>query len=239
MKLPTSIFLLFFLFTSNAFAAGCAPLKDFKTKISMELETPPPAYDFTKTIRQMNKGMETAHREWLKKNGMNPIWASALETNGIAAGGWGLALRSQIDGKPLQNFGFNGCLFFRQLSLSMMYRTIINIPKEYPKGSCAHNVIWVHELKHHKTNVAIVQKAVERLRNDLPIIVAEMERSAAGVDHRYVADEAADLKRKIDDAINIYLTQQIAKEMERQNSKIDSPEEYKLNSKLIDECKNL
>ncbi len=231
----------FLLLAVPSFAfAGCADKKGFKTATKIDLSLPNALFDQSKTLKEMNEDQSLAHEQWLKKNGMETVWkASSMETYGLAAGGFGTAMQFAMTGKPYGPYGLDGCLYFKSIDFSMIYRTIISIPKEFMPGSCIHKVIFVHEMKHHNTNAEIVRKAVARFEKDLPVMVAHMEKSAAGVNHRFVQDEYKSMQQKMRDALDVYLKQEIAREMERQNSAIDSPEEYTSGSLLIKECRSL
>jgi len=223
--------------TLPAYAASCKSLKDFQTGLKVDLQIPAPVIDQSMTRRELNKGEDARHKEWLKKNGMESVWSAGnLETAGLASGGSGLVFAFKLTGKAHDEYGFEVCPYFKTADVEMMYRTIISIPKEYPKDSCAYNVIITHEMRHHNTNVTIVKNAVTRFQKDLPTIISAIENGVPYIDHRTAQSTGENMKSQFEDATHVYLNQTIMKAMEQENSKIDSPEEYERSSKLLAEC---
>ncbi len=228
------------LFPLMAHAATCQGSKGFTTALNVNLETPPPVLDLKRSLSDINEGQNEAHEEWLKKNGMQTIWkAENMETAGTTAGAWGSFVDFKMTATAADTYGLLVCPYFKQINLNLMYRSIISIPKEFPGGSCAYKVIMTHELKHHNTNVKIVQDAVARFRKDLPLLVTEIEKSGAASPRGQIDATIATIKQKISDAFKIYLEDTIAREMKKQNELIDSPEEYTKGTRLLDECKTI
>ena len=235
-KLPLIVFLLLIM-PFAAQAESCRAAKDFTTAIHIDLQTPPPVLDTSKTIAQINQGQDAQHEEWLKKNGMQTIWKPEnMETAGTTSGAWGAFPEIKMWGKSIDLFGYDMCPYFEKISMSFMYRSIITIPKEFPKDSCAYKVILVHETKHHNTNVKIVQEAIARFQKDLPTIVLDIEKSSAGTTHNEIDATIKSIVTKTGDAFKVYLVETIAAEMKRQNALIDSPEEYMRGTELLKEC---
>ncbi len=222
---------------AHAKALGCAALKDFATRISVNVELPNVVYDFSKSRREINRNQHAQHEEWLKKNNMQAIWrASEMETLGYAAGGWGLSSGFRASAKAYDQFATYVCPYVMEVDLDMMYRTIINIPKDFPRNGCTFNLILEHERRHHATNAAIVKTYTGRLKDDLKVIVREIESSQPYVPRQNLQAAYAAMEQALKDALDIYLTQAIAIEMKKRNGVIDSPKEYMQTGALIDKC---
>jgi hypothetical protein len=227
-----------------AYAQGkyraCAGAKNFRTVLKVDLAIPDPHFDFSQTRRQLNNGREKMHEEWLKKNGMQTVWsADKMETVGQAAGGWGFISQFRSVAKPYDMYGMSYCPYFSAIELNMIYRTIISIPKNFKKGSCAFNIIMEHEMRHHATNVAVAQEVVARLKKDLPTIIEEIETSGSYVSRNLVNARFQYLQASLEDAINVYVQQSMTAEMRRRNNLIDSPEEYERSSRAMDGCADM
>lgn len=217
--------------------SACAREKNFTTSVKFNLETPSPTFDFTKTRKQMNAGQREAHEAWLKQNAMQTVWqADEMETLGTAAGGWGMMHQFRAMAKPYDRYGSSWCPYFGVIEINMIYRTIINIPKEFPKGSCGFNLLMAHEMRHHKTNVEVAQQVAARLRQDMPTIVAEVERSGTYVSRAQVDSRFKFMEESLKGALNVYIQQVMSSEMAKRNRLIDSPAEYERSSLEMRKC---
>lgn len=230
-------------YSSSASAApsysACAKLKNFKTATIVNLTLPDPTYNLKQTRDGLNRNKKKSHEDWLKFHKMESIWrADEMETLGEAAGGWGLSSRLRMTAIPFDSFGSSYCPYFQSIGLDMMYRTIISIPSEFQPGSCAYNVIKEHELRHHATNAAVVQKMVDRLKRDLPVIIADIEGSSSYVPRNQANVRWLSMQTDLTAAIKIYLEDAMKQEMVRLNREIDSPDEYKKSSAAISACLN-
>ena len=220
-----------------ALAAACKDLKSSKTKIVVELETPPPVFDLTRSRREINRNQELAHKEWLKKNNMESVWKSAnMETAGVASGGVAHAADFKMSARYKDSYGLHACIYFDSVHVAMMYRTIISIPEEFEKGGCAYNDIYAHEMRHHDTNEAIVREAVTRFEKDLPKLIYMMENQNMPVDSGHIKIAINSMQNQLKDAFKIYLGEEIEREMRRRNALIDSPEEYARGSEVLAAC---
>jgi hypothetical protein len=217
---------------------ACAGAKDFRTALKIDLAIPEPHFDFSKSRKQMNgDGEKEAHKEWLKKNGMQTVWsADRMETLGLAAGGWGLISQFRSVAKPYDSYGTAYCPYFRVIELNMIYRTIISIPRNFKKGGCVFNIVMEHEMRHHATNVAVAREVVARLQKDLPTIIAEIETSGSYVPRHQVDSRFRYLQASLEDAIDIYVQESMKAEMRRRNDLIDTPAEYERSSRKIEKC---
>lgn len=232
-----TIFVLLFLMGTPAFADSmCAQKKPFVSDVLIEMETPEPHFDFSKSVAYLNSDGGRSSREWLEKNNMQGVWSSKhMQTQGIAMGGWMVYYEYDIDPEPLDQYWAYACLYVKELKIRMMFRTIIYIPKEYPEGSCAFKLIMPHEMKHYQVNKVVAQNTAGRLRKDMPQILAELEKEHVGSQH--LKSHAELMKQRISEIVDVYFKQVMGEEMEKMNGLVDSPEEYaSFGRKLRDEC---
>ncbi|MBU0859310.1 MAG: hypothetical protein KJ667_05190, partial [Alphaproteobacteria bacterium] len=103
-------------------------------------------------------------------------------------------------------------------------------------GSCEYEAIDAHEYKHYQVNRYVLEQAAERLRRDLPSIIRDLEME--GYVGRSKFKERVDvIKVALQDVVQIYLRDQIRKEMDELNKQVDTPAEYERVSKLMQICK--
>ncbi len=220
--------LLLLLFSTQSVSAepsACAQKKPYVSQININLETPEPHYDLTKTLAFLNSDGGKSSKEWLKKNEMEGIWSSKhMQTAGQAAGGWAAYYSYNLDAEPLDDYWAYGCLYIKELTIDMMFRTIIMIPTEYPKGSCEFNLIQPHEVRHYEVNKQVALKMAARLKKDLPEIIAHLEAQHVGSDK--LKTRAQEVKQGIKEMVDVYFKQVMREEMARMNGLVDTPEEY-------------
>ena len=233
------ITLLSFLFVNPVWAADppspCLQKKPYKSDVVINLEVPEPHYDLTKTKAYLNNDGGRAKEEWLKKNNMQSVWSSKhMTTMGLAEGAWAANYRWTIDPEPLDQYWAYACLYVKRLEINMMFRTMIIIPKDYPQSGCDFEVIHEHELKHYKVNRMVALKTAKRLEDDMPKILATLESPHAGSDS--INARAADIKKSLQELVDVYFKQVMREEMAALNGKIDSPEEYSSHDKQVRAC---
>ncbi len=233
------ITLLSFLFVNPVWAAypqsPCLQKKPYKRDVVINLEVPEPHYDLTKTKAYLNNDGGRAKEEWLKKNNMQSVWSSKhMTTMGLAEGAWAANYRWMIDPEPLDQYWAYACLYVRHLEINMIFRTMIIIPKDYPRNSCDFEVIHEHELKHYKVNRMVALKTAKRLEDDMPKILATLESPHTGSDS--INARAADIKKSLQELVDVYFKQVMREEMAALNGKIDSPEEYSSHDKQVRAC---
>ena len=226
-RISRVILIVLCLTAPKAFAqeSSCGQKKPYASNVTINMETPDPVYDLTKNIKFLNSDGGASSREWIQKNKMQGIWSSRhIEKAGQAAGGWAVYYNYKLDAQPFDPYWAYACLYVKDMTINMMYRTIIMIPKEYPKGGCAFNLIQTHELKHFAVGKSVAQKTAERLRKDMPEILARLEADHVGSDK--TQQRASELKVSITEVVEVYFKQVMREEIERLNNQVDSPEEY-------------
>ena len=207
----------------------CKDKRDFVPVIDVVLLTPPPVFNFTKSIADLNNG-ETAEK--MKKDWADTrekqVWIENAYTDGRARGGSGFQTRAQFVGKGYGGMAALYCPFFKQVVIEIYYSSTLFIASNYKKGSCRYNHVVEHELSHHNTNLKIITEYAMRLENDLPKMLAQIEN------YGYVSHDKIDyrfelMRESISDAVDIYATEAHNK-MNIENAKIDSLENYKAGS---------
>ncbi len=220
---------------AQATPSACAQKKPYASKITINMETPDPYYDLTKNLAFLNNDGGRSHEEWLKKNKMEGVWSSKhMQTAGRASGGWAAYYSYSLDAEPLDDYWAYGCLYVKELTIDMMFRTLILIPSEYPKGSCEFNLIHPHEMRHYEVNKQVALKMTERLRKDMPQIITMLEAEHVGSDK--LKARAEEVKQGIKEMVDVYFKQVMSEEMERLNNLVDTPEEYAGFGKNMRKC---
>lgn len=220
-----TVLMAFLLLAGPKAFAACQQKKQYTSKIVINMETPDPVYDLSNDIKFLNNDGGASAKEWIEKNKMQGIWSSQhMEKAGQAAGGWAVYYNYKLDVQPFDPYWAYACLYIKDMTISMMYRTIIMIPKDYKKGGCAYNLIQDHELKHFNVGKSVAQKTAERLRQDMPKILERLEAEHVGSDK---AQQRADqMKVSMTELVDVYFKHVMREEMGRLNNQVDSPEEY-------------
>ncbi len=231
--------LLFCLLWQGIAAASsdspCLQKKPYQSDVVINLEVPVPYYDLTRNKAYLNNDGGRSKREWLAKNNMVGVWSSNhMTTLGVASGGWAVNYRWRLDPEPLDQYWAYACLYVKQLEINMIFRTMITIPKEYPQGSCEFEVIHDHELKHYNINRQVALKTAKKLEDDMPMILRTLESPHAGSD--MLDARASEVKKSIEELVDVYFKQVMADEMKRLNGQVDSPEEYGSHDQQVAAC---
>lgn len=227
-----------FLYSPALPAKGtiCHGMKERPTKINVIYTIAEPVFDYSKTKAQLTAERRNDRQEWLNQHGLQTIWtADDLETAGLASGAWGMIWKFSMGGENVDRYGSYYCLHFREVELEIFYRTIIYIPKDYPQGSCRFDIVHEHEMAHHITNGLAVEKYLIQLEKDMPSIVHQME-SYGYVGRKSIEKRVEKLKQGIQDAVDIYVYEEMKKEMNENNAIIDSPESYAASSAEMQAC---
>jgi hypothetical protein len=188
-------------------------------------------------MKALTRDSKGSSAMWLKQNKLDELWSHTdMRTGGYASSGWELQMDSVVYGKGIDQFNAYLCPYVVESNINILMRTEIKIAREYPPGSCEYDAIDAHEYKHYQVNRYVLEQAVERLRIDLPAIIRDLEME--GYVGRSKFEERAEvIKVALQDVIQIYVRDQIRKEMEELNKQVDTPAEYERVSKLLQICK--
>lgn len=213
----------------------CQTIKPYKTEIVINLEVPDPYYDFTKNKNQVNAAGQASRDEWLARNNMHGVWSSNhMTTLGQASGGWAANYSWNIEGQPLDQYGAYSCIFVKRIEVNMMFRTMIIIPKDYPRKSCDFEVIHEHELRHYDVNRRVALKTAMQLEKDMPVVIMDLEQDYIGRDK--VEGRFEEIKKSVQDLVEVYFKQVMSEEMDHLNNLIDTPEEYSSHKTKVAAC---
>ncbi len=227
---------LAFFYTAPVFAGACEDKKPFGTKININLTIAPPVYDLKKTQSYLTQNGQTTINKWLKTNNLQGLWASSdMEIAGLASGGWGVSYDMRMKTQNLDRYGAYHCPYFQVINIQLFYRTMIFIPRDYPEGTCAFDVIDEHEIRHHQVNTDAVEKYVARMEHDLNYMVRQME-SYGPSPRQHIQNRFAQMQEGMRDAVQLYFQEAMYKEMRIGNSHVDTPEEYARSSVLLRAC---
>jgi hypothetical protein len=106
-------------------------------------------FNFTKTENELNN---------FKIDTVNPYGKDVIvDVGGLMLGGIELTHSASIGYISNPNYNLS-CLWFDTLNIDIGIKPTIYIAKEYNKGTCMHNAIMEHEMKHIKVDRDIVNK---------------------------------------------------------------------------------
>jgi hypothetical protein len=202
---------------------GCKHYKPFNTLTNVKVHVLENLYEYEVPRKQLTHSREKATKAWQDKQS-DQVWATGdLTVEGLAGGATWTTSEAAIIGKPYDWYGQYYCPFIQSLDINIYYNTMIFVAKEKKKGTCEFNATLEHENLHHEANVVALNEAVEKLKADLPQIIAYMEERY--VPRSEVENSFDTLHEGIGDAIRVY-GKYAADRMSALNSQIDVPEEY-------------
>ncbi len=242
-RLLFQTFLILCLFSPHVYAQTekgqyCKDLKGAPVQIDVQLELPKPVYDLHQSLKDINQDRSSID-DWLKRSGMQKVWRSQeMAKLGYAEGGMAMVSGVQMMARHYDRYGVYYCPYVTKVDLAMMFRTRIVIPKNFKNGGCRFNLIHEHELRHYQVNHDTAKKFVDRLNNDLSVIVSEIENRQPYVPKGEVPAAFERMKTEIKSAVEVYVLQSMREEMARQNMLIDTPEEYASSGPKLKACKD-
>ena len=236
LRLVFSTLFLFGLFVSEAHATAACSGENRRDpiRVSLNFEVADPYILQDQEFKQINEESEATRSKWLEDNGLKEVWTTKdLDTLGYAMGGMAsnYIISAHARSRAYRTYY---CAYYKRIEINIMYRTLIRIPKEIPKGSCVYNVILAHELRHDKANSDSFHRYMLQLQKDLPKMAEFYERTPiepGALESRYKVMQAS-----IKDAIELYIKEYVYPASAKINKEIDSPESYKAEAEKIRAC---
>lgn len=226
------------IFCSGTAMAGdgtCRSIKDFETKVEVNLILANPHYDFSKTKDQINRERDGSMSEWVQRNNMSQIWkADDMSVGGYASGASAYSVSSRTTYRPVDSYWVYYCIYFAKITVDVFYRTQIVIPSETERGTCKFEVVLEHELRHHEANQSAYKEYIDRLDNDIREILAVMEDEY--IPKEGVKTHMDNMKQGMKDMLDVYIFKSTEEKMTLLNGQIDSPEEYGSVGQKVKEC---
>jgi hypothetical protein len=214
---------------------SCADKKPASTDIVFNTTIADPYYDLTMDRETIQRDGRAIVSDWIRKNKMQDMWwADDLKTEGYASGAWGMYFRISYGAAPYDPYGAVFCPFFKTVEVDLMFRTLIAIPGEYKEKRCTYGVINDHEMKHYEANRKAAETYISRLKNDMPAIIARIEDGAAS--RGQIRDRFAEMQRSLTESVSAYFTKDMAAKTKELNDAIDTPAEYALRTRMMQDC---
>ncbi len=192
-----------------------------KARINLQWRADPVKYDFTQSENQLRR---------MRIDTINPYGQNVkTDVGGLMSGS--IQVNSSFQVSNLKYEGLNlVCLWAEQVNITVSMNPTIYIANQHKQGSCRHNAIMEHELKHVMTDKQIAAEYVPQIKETLNKALARV-----GVVGPKPASEQADYQKKIMD----YLGEEVRKvtdkmyEVRKQRQQgVDSLAEYERVSKL-------
>lgn len=172
-------------------------------------------YDFTKSQSQMDA---------MENDTVNPYGRHAkTHVGGLMKGGISVSSRVQVATMSYPRTR-QVCQWIGNVDINILIDPKIYIARDHARGTCKHNAILEHEMKHVFVDREIVKKYIPRIQNFLDQAVRKV-----GIVGPKSTREAGRYQTKISDYIEDQLkivTQQMYDERGREQQAIDTLEEY-------------
>jgi hypothetical protein len=215
----------------------CANLKPAPTAVSVDLVVAPTLVDNKKTWAELISNSQYVRKLSLENSRLKEIWSvNDLETAGMAYGGIDSIFSFELAKESVDQYGAYYCLYFKTASVQLLYRTMVHIPSNFAPDSCAYAVIDAHEQMLVDANKQAIETYVERLRQDIPGIIAQIETGFSS--RNTIPSREAKMRADIQEAINIYINDTLLPKMKQLVAIINTPEELALRKAALENCKN-
>ncbi len=212
----------------------CDAHKDFRTAVNYELIIEPTTVHSRYSRKHLTRNGAARMKEWVKRH-KGHAWLSSMggnpkmHVNGTNTGKMSIESRVSMVARPFDRYGVYYCPYVKSLDVKVYYKSDIAMAREIPQGSCKYDAVLQHELKHHDTNVTVLNTLIKRMEADTPAIIDVLERfyvEREGVEARFDV-----IKKGVRDALDIY-GEEMSNRREEFNSHVDSPDEYKRVSEM-------
>lgn len=213
----------------------CASLKPGGTDASVDLIVTEPSFDSSSTLANLKSQGGNARQNWIAANKLTELWSvDDTDTAGLAYGGVKTDFDVGMTSASVDQYGVYYCSFFSRIHVKVEYATRVMIPSKFEPGSCAYQVVKIHEQMLIDANRKAMESYVDRLRADLPGIVDELEKGFSSKDNlqRHEELKKADLYQ----AIDLYIKETVVGKMRQMALVVNTPQELKLRMTAMQQC---
>lgn len=212
--MPILVILLLFFTAGTAHALEC--VARMAPQINVKPVTKNVKYDFTKTKAQLNAfDVDTISPYGPQHKTM----VSGLMSGSIQTKSQVEFMHEKYEARDI------GCVYLKAANVTISIDPTIFIAREYPKGSCYHNAVLTHEMKHVREDQLIVNKYVSRIGRALKDII-DSQNAAFGP---YRLNQLSNVQINVQESINKVVTrfnEDMNQERRRRQQAIDNIEEY-------------
>lgn len=210
---PAFLFALVLAQALPAQASWCRP--DAAPKVSVKSDTDKITWNFTKSQAELNR---------LEIDTVNPYGQNVItDVGGLMQGG--IQMSETMKFGSLTNPNTNEiCMFYNAVEIKFHIQPTIFIASEHPPGSCMHNAIKQHEMKHINMDRKIVNKYA-RLVGTAAQNEVRRKYIYGPVPVEHAASLQSQMKQRLEQIL-IWSSQQMDTERRKLQQGIDSLAEY-------------
>lgn len=173
-------------------------------------------YDFTKSKAQLNN----VDVDTISPYGPN----HKTNVSGLMSGSIQVKSNMGFMHETYDQLG-KGCLYLKSVDVSVHIDPTIFIASEYPTGSCMHNAVLVHELKHVREDQLVVNKYSNIIGRALARFVDSQGPAFGPYEEERLPFVQQNIQNSIGKVLKQY-NQQLNEERQKRQQAIDSLEEY-------------
>jgi hypothetical protein len=215
----------------------CATLRRGQPNIKVDLVEAKPEFDNKVNLTELMNNGERLRRLWLENLRLKELWlVSDLDSAGVAYGAIESIYNFDFSTEPVDQYGAYYCVFFKTASIQLLYRQKVSIPSNITPDSCAYAVVKAHEEMLLDANRKALETYVDRLRQDIPGIIAQVEKGFAS--KATISLRQFNLQETIREAIDIYLMDTLTAKMKQVIAIVNTPEELELRKAALAVCSN-
>lgn len=172
-------------------------------------------FDFTKSEKELNN---------FKIDTVNPYGKEVIvDVGGLMAGGIELKHSASIGYISHPSYNMS-CLWYDTLKIDIGIKPTIYIAREFNKGTCMHNAIMEHEMKHIQADIDIVNEYANKIGYDINRKLTD-EYIYGPIPSSGTADLQKAMMEDITAIIKKYIVE-LKTERRTAQQKIDSADEY-------------
>lgn len=173
-------------------------------------------YDFTKSKAQLNS---------VDVDTVSPYGHShKTQVSGLMSGSIQVKHETSFMHESYEQLG-RGCLYLKQIDVSVHIDPTVFIASEYPKGTCMHNAVLAHEYKHVQVDQLIVNKYSRIIGEAMKTFVNRSGTSYGPYETKRLPHVQNNLQNSINKVLRRY-SDKMNEERRVKQQAIDSYEEY-------------
>jgi len=173
-------------------------------------------YDFTKTKAQLNN---------VDVDTVSPYGPShKTQVSGLMSGSIQVKHETSFMHESYEQLG-RGCLYLKQIDVTVHIDPTIYIASEFPKGSCMHSAVLAHEYKHVRVDQLIVNKYSRIIGDAMKRFINQSGTSYGPFESERLPHVQNNIQNSLNKVLRDY-SDRMNNERRKKQQAIDSYEEY-------------
>ncbi|MCB1651941.1 MAG: hypothetical protein KDI46_07815 [Alphaproteobacteria bacterium] len=151
---------------------------------------------------------------------------------GLADSGMGLEIRTQFE---IAEQDGRYCVGIKAMKVLWLALPTVYLASDYKKGSCEYTAVLAHEQIHIRRNNQFISEYAPRFKKEVGKISKQMRTQIGPIGENQIQAAQTELENQMYERLINQFFDRYIPELNRRQSKVDSPEEY---AKVFAKCKN-